>query len=106
MVPPRPVAAIPTRPLGGDLHTFMGTRLDPVVQGPGEFLFIPAGVAHLPANLSSQNPVLALVCRSDPKFYESLELLPDIDTVARDLLPQLRQQHDTKQPQPELGEER
>jgi uncharacterized RmlC-like cupin family protein len=84
----------------------MGTRLDPVVQGPGEFLFIPAGVAHLPANLSSQNPVLALVCRSDPKFYESLELLPDIDTVARDLLPQLRQQHDTKQPQPELGEER
>lgn len=92
--------------LDGHAVTFMGTRLDPVVQGPGEFLFIPAGVAHLPANLSTQNPVLALVCRSDPKFYESLELLPDIDTVARDLLPQLRQQHDTKQPQPELGEER
>jgi len=80
--------------LNGHAVTFMGTRQDPVVQGPGEFLFIPAGVAHLPANLSTHKPVLALVCRSDPKFYESLELLPDIDTIAHDLLPQLRRRHD------------
>ena len=81
--------------LDGHAVTFMGTRPDPVVQGPGDFLFIPAGVAHLPANLSAHRSVLALVCRSDPKFYESLELLPDIERFALALLPQLRQQHDT-----------
>lgn len=61
----------------------MGTRPDPVVQGPGDSLFIPAGVADLPAKLGAHRSVLALVCRSDPKFYESLELLPDIEKRPR-----------------------
>jgi histidinol-phosphate aminotransferase len=80
--------------LAGRAVTFMGPRLDPVVQGPGQLLFIPAGVEHLPANLSTQEPAVALVCRSDPKFYESLELLPHIDTTVAELLPGLRRQHD------------
>jgi len=74
--------------------TFLGPKQEPVVVGPGDFLFIPMGAEHLPANLSKTEPVVGLVCRSDPKFYESLELLPYIDDIAAKLLPDLQKKHE------------
>ena len=80
--------------LDGFAVTFMGPKQEPVIQRPGDFLFIPKGVEHLPANLSNTQPAIGLVCRSDPKFYESLELLPHIDDIVAQLLPELQAKHE------------
>lgn len=80
--------------LDGFAVTFMGPKQQPVIQRPGDFLFIPKGVEHLPANLSHTRPAVGLVCRSDPKFYESLELLPYIDEIVATLLPELQAKHE------------
>ena len=80
--------------LEGFSVTFMGPDMEPTTQGPGDFLFIPKGVEHLPANLSSTEPVIGLVCRADPKFYESLELLPHLDDIVAGLLPKLQEKHE------------
>jgi uncharacterized RmlC-like cupin family protein len=45
----------------------------------GEFLFIPAGVPHLPANRSQTSPCEAVVARTDPNEQESVVLLPELD---------------------------
>lgn len=80
--------------LEGWAVTFMGPEMEPTTQGPGDFLFIPKGVEHLPANLSGSDPVVGLVCRADPKFYESLELLPHLDDIVANLLPKLQEKHE------------
>ncbi len=49
----------------------------------GEFLYIPAGMPHLPANRTDQ-PCTAVIARTDPNEQESVVLLPDLD----DLVPQ------------------
>lgn len=72
----------------------MGSDMEPTTQGPGDFLFIPKGVEHLPANLNTTKPVVGLVCRADPKFYESLELLPHLDDIVVGLLPKLQEKHE------------
>lgn len=47
----------------------------------GGFLYIPAGVAHLPVNLSATEPVVGLIARTDPNEQESVVLLPDLDAL-------------------------
>ncbi len=42
---------------------------------PGEFLYIPAGMPHLPANLSDTDPCVAVLARTDPNEQESVVLL-------------------------------
>ena len=44
----------------------------------GDMLYIPAGVPHLPANLSDA-PVTAVIARTDPNEQESVKLLPQLD---------------------------
>ena len=46
----------------------------------GDFVFIPAGVPHLPANPHDE-PVLTVVARTDPNEQESVVLLPELDGV-------------------------
>lgn len=41
----------------------------------GEYLYIPAGVAHLPYNLSDIEPCTAVLARTDPNEQESVVLL-------------------------------
>jgi uncharacterized RmlC-like cupin family protein len=49
----------------------------------GEFLYIPAGMPHLPANESDQ-PCVAVLARTDPNEQESVRLLPELEQrVAR-----------------------
>jgi uncharacterized RmlC-like cupin family protein len=44
--------------------------------GAGDFLFIPAGMPHLPCNPSDTEPCVAVVARTDPSEQERVELLP------------------------------
>ena len=67
--------------LSGEAHTWYGARLENhVVVRAGEMFYIPAGVPHLPANLSDA-PVCAVVARTDPHEQESVVLLPHLDAL-------------------------
>ena len=48
----------------------------------GDFVYIPAGVPHLPANRSATEPAVAVVARTDPNEQESVVLLPELDETA------------------------
>lgn len=45
----------------------------------GEFLYIPAGVPHLPFN-AGQTEAVAVLTRTDPNEQESVVLLPELDS--------------------------
>jgi uncharacterized RmlC-like cupin family protein len=48
----------------------------------GDFHYIPAGVPHLPVNLNADQPLVALVARTDPNEQESVALLPELEAEA------------------------
>lgn len=50
----------------------------------GEFLYIPAGMPHLPANASQTEPCSAVLSRTDPNEQESVVLLPAFDRAGLD----------------------
>lgn len=45
----------------------------------GDYLYIPAGVPHVPANQSETVPCIGILARTDPKEQESVVLRPDLD---------------------------
>lgn len=47
----------------------------------GEFLYIPAGMPHLPGNRSQTEPCIAVIARTDPNEQESVVLLPEMDKL-------------------------
>lgn len=47
----------------------------------GEFLYIPAGMPHLPYNASDSEPCTAVLARTDPNEQESVVLRPDLDAL-------------------------
>jgi uncharacterized RmlC-like cupin family protein len=49
------------------------------VVSAGDFVYIPAGVPHLPANPSDSATLTAVVARTDPNEQESVVLLPELD---------------------------
>lgn len=65
--------------LSGEVHTWYGDELEHLlVARAGDLFYIPAGVPHLPANLSSE-PASAVIARTDPNEQESVVLLPHLD---------------------------
>ena len=46
----------------------------------GDFVYIPAGVPHLPINTVDE-PIFAVVGRTDPNEQESVVLMPELDDV-------------------------
>ena len=46
----------------------------------GDFIHIPAGVPHLPANRSDE-PLEAVIARTDPNEQESVVTLPGLDSL-------------------------
>jgi uncharacterized RmlC-like cupin family protein len=58
-----------------------GLRQHLVVRA-GDFLYIPAGMPHLPANRSQTEPCIAVIARTDPNEQESVVLLPELDAQA------------------------
>jgi uncharacterized RmlC-like cupin family protein len=66
--------------LSGETAMFYGERLEHhLVSRPGDFVYIPANVPHLPYNLSKTEPCLAVVSRTDPNEQESVVLLPELE---------------------------
>lgn len=69
--------------LSGEARTWYGERLEQFADmKAGDMMYIPAGVPHLPANLSDA-PCTAVIARTDPREQESVVLLPDLDALAK-----------------------
>lgn len=47
----------------------------------GDFLYIPAGMPHLPYNPSTSQPAVAVLARTDPNEQESVVLRPDLEHI-------------------------
>ena len=72
--------------LSGQVETWYGDRLQHhIVSRAGDFLYIPPGCPHLPANLTDQ-PATCLIARTDANEQESVVALPELDE-----LPHLRE---------------
>ncbi len=66
--------------LSGISGTYYGERLEHhVVARAGDFLYVPAGLPHLPYNLSANEPCVAIVARTDANDQESVVMLPELD---------------------------
>ncbi len=69
--------------ISGDVGMWYGEGLKQyLVMKPGEFLYIPAGMPHLPANLSDTEDAVAVLARTDPNEQESVVLL-DLEPPAQ-----------------------
>jgi uncharacterized RmlC-like cupin family protein len=65
----------------GESVMWYGDRLENhVVAGAGDMVYIPAGVPHLPANVSDK-PCVAVIARTDPNEQESVVLLPELEAL-------------------------
>ena len=66
--------------LQGTTVMWWGNRLENRMEvHAGDFVFIPAGMPHLPMN-PSEGEAVAVVARSDPHEQESVLLLPELET--------------------------
>ena len=69
----------------GETHVWHGDRLQHHTIVPaGTFFYIPAGVPHLPANLSDRTAV-AIIARTDPNEQESVVLLPELESLVPEM---------------------
>lgn len=72
--------------LEGKVLTWHGADLtESTVTAKGDFLYIPAGVPHLPVNTSATDTAIALLARTDPNEQESVVLLPELDDLPHTL---------------------
>ncbi|MBU1192915.1 MAG: cupin domain-containing protein [Gammaproteobacteria bacterium] len=63
--------------LSGRVETRYGRLLEhSVINGPGDFLFVPPGLPHQAINLSADEPARAIVARNDPNEREKVSLYP------------------------------
>ncbi len=66
--------------LSGEAEMWYGEGLEEhVVITAGDFVYIPAGIPHLPGNTSQTEACIALIARTDPNEQESVVLLPELD---------------------------
>jgi uncharacterized RmlC-like cupin family protein len=69
--------------LSGSATMWHGERLEQRLEvSAGDFVYIPAGVPHLPANASDSEPAEAVIARTDPSEQESVVMRPDLDHLA------------------------
>ena len=52
-----------------------------LVVSAGEYLYIPAGVVHLPYNANETEACTAVIARTDPNEQESVVLVPELDKL-------------------------
>jgi uncharacterized RmlC-like cupin family protein len=68
--------------ISGRAGMYYGERLEHhMVVEPGQFVYIPANMPHLPYNLSPTEPAVAIVARTDPNEQESVVLLPELEAI-------------------------
>jgi uncharacterized RmlC-like cupin family protein len=69
--------------LSGVASMWYGERLDQhMTVSAGEYLYIPAGMPHLPYNAGPEEAV-AILARTDPNEQESVVLRPDLEGAER-----------------------
>lgn len=69
--------------LSGEAVMWYGDQLEHEARvSAGDFMYIPAGVPHLPANASDTEPCVGVLARTDPNEQESVVLRPDLDPPA------------------------
>lgn len=69
--------------LSGAAEMWFGEGLaEHVAVEAGDYLYIPAGVPHVPANVSESVPCVGILARTDPNEQESVVLRPDLDALA------------------------
>ncbi len=67
--------------LEGEVLTYWGQQLEhQTTLRAGEMFYIPAGMPHLPTNISDK-PASAVIARTDPNEQESVELLPELEKL-------------------------
>lgn len=70
--------------LSGCSGMWFGERLEEhMSSGPGDFVYIPADMPHLPYNASDTESCVAVIARTDPNEQESVVLLPELDSIHR-----------------------
>jgi uncharacterized RmlC-like cupin family protein len=68
--------------ISGEAEMWYGENLsEHLVIKAGEFLYIPAGMPHLPANRSQTESCTAVLARTDPNEQESVVLLPELEAL-------------------------
>lgn len=68
--------------LSGESAMYYGERLEQhLVARAGDFVYIPAGMPHLPYNTSQTEPCTAVIARTDPNEQESVVLLPELEAL-------------------------
>ena len=68
--------------ISGQAEMWYGEGLqDYMAVDAGDFVYIPAGMPHLPGNRSQADTCLALIARTDPNEQESVVLLPELDEM-------------------------
>ncbi len=68
--------------LEGEAVALYGDRLqNHAITKAGDLFYIPAGIPHLPVNLSGK-PVSAIIARTDPNEQESVVLLSELEQYA------------------------
>jgi uncharacterized RmlC-like cupin family protein len=68
--------------LTGKAGAWYGERLEEhLIAQAGDFVYIPAGMPHLPYNLSATESCVAVIARTDPKEQGSVVLLPELDSI-------------------------
>ena len=76
--------------LDGEAITLYGDRLQHhVLSEAGDLVYIPAGLPHLPVNLSGK-PTSAVITRTDPNEQESVVLLPELEAIAEEKIAALK----------------
>jgi uncharacterized RmlC-like cupin family protein len=62
----------------------------PLLHGPGEMCYVPAGQPHCAVNLSPDHGVLAMEFRTDPAFNDDVVLLPELEEQVLAVTAELR----------------
>jgi len=76
--------------LDGEAVTLYGDQLEHhFITRAGDLAYIPAGVPHLPVNISDK-PTSAVIARTDPNEQESVVLRPDLEAIAEKRIAELR----------------
>ena len=66
--------------ISGKAGMWFGENLEEHLEvSTGEYLYIPAGMPHLPYNASESETCTAVIARTDPNEQESVVLLPHLD---------------------------
>lgn len=67
--------------IAGHARMYWGDRLEHVMDtAPGDMVYIPADVPHLPFNDGAEEAV-AVIARTDPHEQESVVLLPELEAL-------------------------